>query len=113
MTPPRRRATSALAVAGTLAILATTAGGAATAASAATGRAGGTHAALGAFTTVATATTPRGRAARRHHQAPRPYLALGDSVPFGYISGDGNAYRRPANFVGYPSSPDGGCTCGR
>ena len=30
------------------------------------------------------------------------YLALGDSVVFGYIAGDGFAYTRPNNFVGYP-----------
>ena len=30
------------------------------------------------------------------------YLALGDSVVFGYIAGDGFAYRRPNNFIGYP-----------
>jgi lysophospholipase L1-like esterase len=32
----------------------------------------------------------------------RSYLALGDSVVFGYISGDGFAYTNPANFIGYP-----------
>jgi lysophospholipase L1-like esterase len=30
------------------------------------------------------------------------YLALGDSVVFGFISGDGFAYVNPNNFVGYP-----------
>jgi lysophospholipase L1-like esterase len=30
------------------------------------------------------------------------YLALGDSVVFGFISGDGFAYINPDNFVGYP-----------
>lgn len=30
------------------------------------------------------------------------YLALGDSVVFGYIAGDGFAYTRPNNFIGYP-----------
>ena len=30
------------------------------------------------------------------------YLALGDSVVFGFIAGDGFAYTRPNNFVGYP-----------
>jgi lysophospholipase L1-like esterase len=30
------------------------------------------------------------------------YLALGDSVVFGFISGDGFAYVNPDNFVGYP-----------
>jgi lysophospholipase L1-like esterase len=30
------------------------------------------------------------------------YLALGDSVAFGFIAGDGFAYSRPNNFMGYP-----------
>ena len=30
------------------------------------------------------------------------YLALGDSVAFGYIAADGYAYVNPNNFVGYP-----------
>src|SRR5215831_16549488 len=30
------------------------------------------------------------------------YLALGDSVVFGFISGDGFAYTNANNFVGYP-----------
>ena len=30
------------------------------------------------------------------------FLALGDSVAFGYIAGDGPAYVNPKNFVGYP-----------
>jgi lysophospholipase L1-like esterase len=38
--------------------------------------------------------------------APAPgnkaFLALGDSVVFGYITQDGYAYVNPANFVGYP-----------
>jgi lysophospholipase L1-like esterase len=29
-------------------------------------------------------------------------LALGDSVPFGYIANDGPAYFNPNNFIGYP-----------
>lgn len=32
----------------------------------------------------------------------RSYLALGDSVVFGFITGDGFAYVNPNNFVGYP-----------
>ncbi len=32
----------------------------------------------------------------------RPYLALGDSVAFGYISQDGYDYLNPDNFAGYP-----------
>src|SRR5713226_857578 len=31
-----------------------------------------------------------------------PYLALGDSVVFGYITQAGFEYSNPANFVGYP-----------
>jgi lysophospholipase L1-like esterase len=33
----------------------------------------------------------------------RLYLALGDSVPFGYITQAGYEYGNPDNFVGYPS----------
>src|SRR5262249_29438537 len=33
-----------------------------------------------------------------HHS----YLALGDSVAFGFIAADGFAYVNPKNFVGYP-----------
>jgi lysophospholipase L1-like esterase len=33
----------------------------------------------------------------------RPYLALGDSVAFGYITQAGFQYRNPDNFVGYPT----------
>jgi len=32
----------------------------------------------------------------------RAYLALGDSVVFGYITHDVPAYANPANFIGYP-----------
>lgn len=39
-----------------------------------------------------------------NHSSDRPgYLALGDSVVFGYIAGDGFAYVNPSNFVGYPA----------
>jgi len=31
------------------------------------------------------------------------FLALGDSVPFGFIAADGFAYVNPDNFVGYPN----------
>jgi lysophospholipase L1-like esterase len=34
--------------------------------------------------------------------APRIYLALGDSVVFGFIANAGNAYGNPENFIGYP-----------
>ena len=33
---------------------------------------------------------------------PRTYLALGDSVVFGFIANAGNAYGNPENFIGYP-----------
>lgn len=33
----------------------------------------------------------------------RPYLALGDSVPFGFINNAGFAYLNPDNFIGYPN----------
>jgi lysophospholipase L1-like esterase len=41
-----------------------------------------------------------------------PYLALGDSVAFGYITQAGFAYGNPENFVGYPDyvAPDLGMT---
>jgi lysophospholipase L1-like esterase len=32
-----------------------------------------------------------------------PYLALGDSVTFGYITRAGFEYRNPDNFIGYPT----------
>jgi lysophospholipase L1-like esterase len=35
-------------------------------------------------------------------QPNHPYLALGDSVAFGFIAGDGFAYTRSNNFIGYP-----------
>jgi lysophospholipase L1-like esterase len=33
---------------------------------------------------------------------PRPYLALGDSVVFGFINNAGFEYVNPANFIGFP-----------
>lgn len=33
----------------------------------------------------------------------RPYLALGDSVSFGYITQAGFQYRNPDNFIGFPA----------
>src|ERR1700675_1552205 len=36
----------------------------------------------------------------------RPYLALGDSVVFGFITQAGFEYVNPNNFVGYPSYAD-------
>jgi lysophospholipase L1-like esterase len=32
----------------------------------------------------------------------KPFLALGDSVPFGFIANDGFAYVNSNNFIGYP-----------
>ena len=32
-----------------------------------------------------------------------PYLALGDSVSFGYITQAGFEYRNPDNFIGFPA----------
>jgi lysophospholipase L1-like esterase len=34
--------------------------------------------------------------------SPRPFLALGDSVVFGFINNAGFEYVNPANFIGYP-----------
>src|SRR6266852_3868958 len=41
-------------------------------------------------------------AATRHDDRNRPYLALGDSVAFGFITQAGFEYINPDNFVGYP-----------
>jgi len=35
--------------------------------------------------------------------AGRPYLALGDSITFGFIANAGFAYVNPDNFIGFPS----------
>lgn len=51
--------------------------------------------ALGLFLTAGSGAV----ATEDDHQS---YLALGDSVVFGFISGDGFAYRNAANFIGYP-----------
>ena len=50
---------------------------------------------MAAAATLASATPP---------SAPgnKSFLALGDSVPFGYITADGYAYVNSNNFVGYP-----------
>ena len=42
-------------------------------------------------------------AAARDDADDRPYLALGDSVAFGYITQAGFEYINPDNFVGYPA----------
>jgi lysophospholipase L1-like esterase len=41
-------------------------------------------------------------AAMPSESSPRPYLALGDSVVFGFINNAGFAYVNPANFIGFP-----------
>src|SRR6266511_6057128 len=33
----------------------------------------------------------------------RPYLALGDSITFGFITNAGFAYLNPDNFIGFPN----------
>jgi hypothetical protein len=41
-------------------------------------------------------------AAMSSESSPRPYLALGDSVAFGFITQAGFEYGNPDNFIGYP-----------
>jgi lysophospholipase L1-like esterase len=41
-------------------------------------------------------------AALPSESSPRPYLALGDSVAFGFITQAGFEYGNPDNFIGYP-----------
>ena len=41
-------------------------------------------------------------AAMPSESSPRPYLALGDSVVFGFITQAGFEYGTPDNFIGYP-----------
>jgi lysophospholipase L1-like esterase len=41
-------------------------------------------------------------AAMPSEASPRPYLALGDSVVFGFINNAGFEYVNPANFIGFP-----------
>ena len=41
-------------------------------------------------------------AAMPSEPSPRPYLALGDSVVFGFINNAGFEYVNPANFIGFP-----------
>jgi lysophospholipase L1-like esterase len=55
--------------------------------------------AVGGISTAALLVTASAPAAAKDD---RPYLALGDSVVFGYITSDGFAYGNPNNFVGYP-----------
>jgi len=48
------------------------------------------------------AAAPPHAAARDDGHGGRSYLALGDSVPFGYITQAGFEYGNPTNFVGFP-----------
>ena len=41
-------------------------------------------------------------AAMPSESSPRPYLALGDSVVFGFITQAGFEYVNPTNFIGFP-----------
>ena len=43
-----------------------------------------------------------GAAASSSAEEPGTYLALGDSVPFGFRGGEPDAYSDPENFIGYP-----------
>src|ERR1700694_6235254 len=54
-----------------------------------------------ALRVAGTATTTLSAAAS-HDDDDRPYLALGDSVAFGFITQAGYEYINPDNFVGYP-----------
>lgn len=58
------------------------------------------HALVAMFVAMATVLLVAGGAPA--DPPPRPYLALGDSVVFGYITSDGFAYANADNFVGYP-----------
>lgn len=72
---------------------------------------------IGAAAVIATfAVGPAGASAGKHHPAPKPkkdgpvlagsrYLALGDSVPFGYIESNATTaadYAKQKNFTGFP-----------
>jgi lysophospholipase L1-like esterase len=60
--------------------------------------------AIGAASLLAIALSGEGAGAAADRPATgRPYLALGDSVVFGFITNDGFAYRNAGNFIGYPS----------
>jgi lysophospholipase L1-like esterase len=55
-----------------------------------------------AVTTPALAVPPGERSSYGTTAPGRTYLALGDSVPFGYFGNAGSLYLDPDNFVGYP-----------
>src|SRR5688500_1207936 len=57
---------------------------------------------LVAVTTPALAVSPGERPSHGTTAPGRTYLALGDSVPFGYYGNAGALYLDPDNFVGYP-----------
>src|ERR1700736_5110377 len=55
---------------------------------------------------IATVATLLVSASSTQARATRPYLALGDSVVFGFIDKAGFEYVNPDNFVGYPRYVD-------
>jgi lysophospholipase L1-like esterase len=55
-----------------------------------------------AFLLVVSVVVIAASAAMPSEPSPRPYLALGDSVVFGFINNAGFAYVNPANFIGFP-----------
>jgi lysophospholipase L1-like esterase len=57
---------------------------------------------LVAVTTPALAAPPEEQPAHGTTAPGRTYLALGDSIPFGYYGNAGDLYLDPDNFVGYP-----------
>lgn len=57
---------------------------------------------IGTAGAIALIATGGSSAVASDDQGAGAYLALGDSVVFGYIAGDGFAYTRANNFVGYP-----------
>ena len=57
---------------------------------------------LVAVTTPALAAPPEEQPSHGTTAPGRTYLALGDSVPFGYFGNAGDLYLDPDNFVGYP-----------
>jgi lysophospholipase L1-like esterase len=54
------------------------------------------------FLTVVCLVVVAASAAMPSEPSPRPYLALGDSVVFGFINNAGFEYVNPANFIGFP-----------
>jgi hypothetical protein len=58
--------------------------------------------AIALFTLGSASAKDRARSSAASGGGPSEYLALGDSVPFGYINQAGFEYLNPQNFVGYP-----------